>query len=56
MCFHGTLNSIPYNLLFNTNTFSKKMFLTFWSHLEVEGVCKNRICACIFLYVPFPLI
>ena len=23
---------------------------------KVEGVCKNRICACIVLYAPFPLI
>ena len=34
----------------------KKNDLTFWPHLGVEGVCKDKIWACMVLYAPFPLI
>ena len=31
-----------------------QIFLTFYSNLQVEGVCKDKICACMVLYAPFP--
>ena len=37
-------------------TFSKKNVLTFDPAPEVEGVCKDRICACMMLCASFPLI
>ena len=55
MCLHGALCSIPFNLICN-DYFRKKNVLTFDPNPGVEGVCKDRICACMVLFAPFPLI
>ena len=52
MCLQGALCSIPFNLICNVTTFRKKM--TFDPTLRIEGVCKDRICACMVLYAPLP--
>ena len=57
MCLHGALCSISFNLKCNMTLFSKKKKLTFWPHPRGSVcVCKDRICACMVLYAPFPLI
>ena len=56
MCLHGALCSIPINFICNMTTFRKKIVLTFDPTPGVEGVCKDRICACMVLFAPFPLI
>ena len=55
MCLHGALYSIPINLICNMITFRENV-LTFDPTPEVEGACKDRICACMLLHLPFPLI
>ena len=55
MCLYGALCSIPINLICNMNTF-RKNDLTFDRAPGVEGVCKDRICACMLLHSSFPLI
>ena len=52
MCLHSDICSIPLNLICNMATFRKNV-LTFWPHLGVEDVCKDRMCACM---VPLNLI
>ena len=49
------LCSIPFNLICSIATL-RKHILTFDPTQGVEGVCKNRIWACVVLYAPFPLI
>ena len=51
MCVHGAI-SIPFQLICNMTTFRKKCFVL----SGVDGVCKDRMCAFMVLYVPFPLI
>ena len=55
MCLHGALCSIPFNLICNMATFSKKV-LPLDPTPGVEVVCKDRMCACMVLYSPFSLI
>ena len=55
MCLHGALCSFPINLICNVTNF-KKNVLTFDPNLGVEGVCKDKICACMILHSSFPLI
>ena len=44
-CFHGALRSIPFNLICNMTTFSKRYSLTFWPHPLGQGcVCGQNIC------------
>ena len=57
MCLHGALCSIPFNLICNMTTFSKKKCFDLLTPPQgVKGVCKDRICASKVLYAPFPLI
>ena len=57
MCLHGALSSIPINLMCNMTTFRrKKNVLTFAPIPGAEGVCKDRMCACMLLHLSFPLI
>ena len=55
MCLHGALCFVPFILISNTTTFSKNV-LTFDHSPGVEGVYKDRICACMVIYTPFLLI
>ena len=48
MCLHDAMCSIPLYLKCSMITFRKNV-LTIWP----RGVCKDRICACLVLYVPF---
>ena len=43
------LSKLCVNLICNMTTFRKKN-VTFWSNLGVQGVCKDRICACMVLF------
>ena len=52
LCVHGALCSIPINLICNMTTFRKNV-LKFDSALGVEGVCKDRICACMLVHSSF---
>ena len=54
MCLHDALCSISFNLISNMTTLKKKNVLTFEPTQGVEGVCKDKICACMVLYAPFP--
>ena len=56
MCLYGGVSSIPFSLICNMTTSVKIIVLTFDSTPGVEGVCKDIVCACIVLYVQFPLI
>ena len=47
MCLQDSLCSIPLNLVCNMTTL-KMFFFTFRSHVGVEGVCKDRICAMLY--------
>ena len=43
--FHGALCPIPFNLICNMTTFSKRYSLTFWPHPLGQGcVCGQNIC------------
>ena len=53
MCFHNAPRCISFNLIDNMTTFRKKCFDP---TPGIESVCKDRKCACMVLYVPFPLI
>ena len=59
MCLHGALCSVSFNLICNLTTFRKECVYLLTSPLG-PSVCvcvsKDRICACMVLYVPFPLI
>ena len=52
--FASILVFFPLNLICNMTTF--RIFFTFSTIPQVEGVCKERIRACMVLYAPFPLI
>ena len=56
MCLDGALCSIPINLICNMTIFTKKIVLTFDPTPGVEGVCKDRMSACMLLHSSFPLI
>ena len=55
ICLHGALRFIPVSLIGNMTTFRKKV-LTLGPIPGIEGVCKERKCACMANYAPFPLI
>ena len=45
ICIHGALCSIPFNLVCNMTTFSKRYSLTFWPHPLGQGcVYGQNIC------------
>ena len=46
----------PFNMICNRTTFRKNNILPFDPTPQVEGVCKDRICACMVLFTPFTLI
>ena len=54
MFLHGDLCSIP--LINMQHDFFQGKKLTFVPTPGIEGVCKDRIYACMVLYDPFPLI
>ena len=56
MFLHGALRSISFNLICKMTTFRKKSFDHKTLPQGPDGVCKDRICACMVLYIPFPLI
>ena len=43
-----------FNMICNITSFRKKNVLTFKLTPGVEGVCKDRLYACMVLYAPFP--
>ena len=51
--FYVSLYFFPLNLICNMTTF--RFFLPSYN-LQVDGVCKDRICSCMVLHAPFPLI
>ena len=53
MCLHGALCSIPFNVLCNMTTFSKKYFDPTQG---IEDVSTCKIFATMLLHVSFPLI
>ena len=55
MFLHGALHSIPFNLICNMITFREKNVFTFDPTPGVEGVCKDRICACVVIHAPISL-
>ena len=50
MCLCGALCSIPFNLIRTQLLSEGKMFGHFDQTPGTEGVCKDRICACMVLY------
>ena len=54
--FYVGLFFFPFSLICKMTIFRKKMFTPFHPTPRVEGVYKDRICACMVLYAPFPLI
>ena len=47
MCLHGALCSFPFLFDRQYDYFQKKNVLTFDPNTGVEGVCKDRKCACV---------
>ena len=47
------LHGVPFYLVYNMTTLRKTFF---YLTLDAEGVCKGKLCDCMMLYTPFPLI
>ena len=55
MCMYGALCSIFFYLICNMTSFGTNVLICNPT-LGVEGVCKDRICACMVLYAQFSII
>ena len=55
-CFYVGLCFFPFNLKCKMTMFKKKLFWSFDRNAWFEGVCKDKICACMVLLAPLPLI